>query len=188
MRLLGQYRLRRRCEAALAGIDVPSPWDLRVFLDRLSLRRGRPILLDEAPALATVGVSAQWWKQPEADVILYAPTVSVFYLELSVFHEVGHMLCGHDRTAGDGPLPGGDLEALAAAPGAVRTIFSRSSRFDRREEQEAELVAYRLKLLAEQARVATAGPPAAPPPGSWDPAAAHLREAMRKTLGGRRRA
>lgn len=184
MSLLGQYRLRRRCEAALTGLDVPQPWDLAEFLQRLGRRRGRPIVLDEAPDLAAVGVSAQWWKQPEADVILYAPTLSVFYLELSVFHEVGHMLCGHDTTAGGRPLAAGDLEQLTAAPGAVATIFSRNSRFDRAEEQEAELVAYRLKLRAEQA----GRPPAAAKAGRAavsDPAAAHLRAGMRRALGDR---
>lgn len=175
MRWTQRQQLRRRCNQALEHIVVPAPWDLQDFLGALSAHRGRPILLSEAPELDNQAVSAQWWKESQADVILYAPTQSVFYLELNVFHEVGHMLCGHDTSPHGGPFAAGDMEVLANAPGAAATIFSRSSRFDSAEEQEAEFIAYRLKLMIEREGHVIGV--------EDDPDTAHMRSTMRRTLG-----
>lgn len=174
MKWTSERQLRRRCDAALRGIEIPAPWDLDGFLRSLGDRRGREIVLAEAPEL-TNSVSAKWWKDRDRDFIFYAPTQSVFYLELNVFHEVGHMLCGHDHPSAGQPFAGGDMEALTTAPDAARTIFSRSSRFDSVEEREAEFIAYRLKLLIEQRH--------SPSADDDDPATAHLRQTMRRTLG-----
>lgn len=155
----------------LRQVSIPTPWDLRDFLENLGEQRSRPIVLAEAPALADQSVSAQWWKQSDADVILYAPTQSTFYLELNVFHEVGHMLCGHDKRYT--PFSEQDMEALTSAPGAASIIFSRSSRFDSDEEREAEFTAYRLKLMIERGTTVA----------DDDPTNAHMRKAMRRALG-----
>jgi hypothetical protein len=144
--------LRRRCEDVLNDIEIPAPWSLDRFLALLSERRNRPIILAQASVPCGQHISAQWWKQPEADVILYAKTQSTFYKELSVLHEVGHMLCGHDRGAASlsGPFTDADLTEITCAPAAAAVIFSRNSRFDSVEEQEAELTAYRLKVMIER--------------------------------------
>lgn len=176
MKSRNQRQLRQRCERALRGIEIPQPWDLGVFLDELGRRRGRPIILDEAPQL-TNSISAYWWKDESADLIFYAPTESVFYRELNVFHEVGHMLCEHDREGGLGPMALGDVESLTTVRGAVQQMFTRDSRFTLVQEQEAEYVAYRLKLLVDQ--VSNCSRPAA-----QDPATEHMRATMRRTLGG----
>ena len=170
-----QRRLRRRCEAALKGIYIPNPWDIRAFLEALGGKRDRPIIMDEAPELKH-SVSAYWWKDARADLIFYAPTESVFYRELNIFHEVGHMLCEHDQRFGDSPLALGDMESLTTAHGAARQIFARNSRFDTVEEQEAEYTAYRLKLLVQQK---TGHRDAA----VTDPATEHLLSTMYRTLG-----
>lgn len=170
--------LKRRCDAILQAVIVPAPWDLDTFLRHCADKRGRPIVLDEAPQLAN-SVSACWWKDEDADLIFYAPTLSMFYLQLNVFHEIGHMLCGHDRR-GDDPkmLAVGDMEALTTdAGGAVRRMFARDSRFTQIEEQEAEYIAYRLTLMVEHGRATRAG-------ANADPAAAHMIETMHRTLGG----
>ena len=169
--------LRRRCEDVLNDVQIPTPWNLDRFLALLSERRERPIILAEAAVPCGQHVSAQWWRQPEADVILYAPTQSTFYKELSVLHEVGHMLCGHDRgaTPGGVPFSDADLYELTSAPKAAALIFSRNSRFDSVEEQEAELTAYRLKAMIERS-VRRRDP--------WsDAAAPHVVHAMRRAIG-----
>ena len=172
---LAEQQLRRRCDRALHEVVIPMPWNLDRFLADVARRRGRPIVLSEESSLSDVAVSAQWWKEPDADVIMYAPTQSVFYLELNVFHEVGHMLRGHDTCADDGtPFAPGDLERLTSAPGAAATIFSRDSRFDSTQEREAELTAYRLKLMVERVGRAVADD---------DAVTAHMRSTMRRTLG-----
>ena len=172
MKLHKLSQLRRRCDDALRDVDIPAPWSLPRFLDDLAARRGRPIVLAEAPALNNSHtISAQWWKQPDADVILYAPTQSTFYLEVNVFHEVGHMLCGHDAY-GASPFTDEDLRALTTAPGAAALMFSRNSRFDSLEEQEAEVTAYRLKLMVERGGR-----------GADDSSAPHLVHSMRRALG-----
>lgn len=172
MRLHKHSQLRQRCNDALRGVDLPSPWSLDRFLADLAIRRNRPIVLAEAPALNTChGVSAQWWKQPDVDVILYAPTQSIFYLEFNVFHEVAHMLCGHDAYRAS-LFADDDLQALTAAPGAAALMFARNSRFDSIEEQEAEYAAYRLKLMVERGGH-----------GADDATASHLVHSMRRSLG-----
>jgi hypothetical protein len=170
-----QRQLRRRCDAALRGIEIPHPWDIRVFLAMLSERRGRPIILDEAPQLVG-SVSAYWWKDAVADLIFYAPTQSVFYRELNIFHEVGHMLCEHDRRLGSSPMSFGDMESLTTAAGAARQIYARDSRFEAVEEQEAEYTAYRIKLMVEQSLTARRS--------ADNPDDEHMISAMRRTLGG----
>lgn len=177
MTWVSDRQLRRRCGAALRGLDIPTPWNLDSFLRSLGARRGREIVVAEAPELAH-SITAKWWKDRDRDFIFWAPTQSVFYRELNVFHEVGHMLCGHDRTADGKPFADGDMEVLTTAPGAARTIFSRTSRFDSVAEREAEFTAYRLKLMTEQERAAGGI--------DDDPATAHLRSAMRRTLGSSR--
>lgn len=173
MKRLTQRRLRWRCDLALRGLTLPSPWSLNTFLADLGHRRGRPILLAAAPELAGT-VSAQWWKERDADVILHAPTQNTFYLELNVFHEVGHMLCKHDSGPDSATGQSAQMEVLSIAPGAARTILSRSSAFDSIAEQEAELVAYHLKLRAERAVTAAA---------AADPNDTQIRDTMRRTLG-----
>lgn len=169
--------LRRRCEDVLSDVTIPAPWNLDRFLTLLSERRNRPIILAEAAVPCGQHISAQWWKQPEADVILYAPTQSAFYRELNVLHEVGHMLCGHDggATPAKGPFTNGDLAELTSAPSAAAIIFSRNSRFDSLEEQEAELTAYRLKVLIDRAERRHNS--------LSDPSAPYVVHAMRRSLG-----
>lgn len=184
--------MRKRCDSALQGVVIPSPWNLQTFLDTLAQSRQRQIVLSEAPELTTT-TSAKWIKNRDIDFIFHAPTQSTFYLELNVFHEVGHMLCGHDLRHPKSLLNSvdldslGEMETLAGADGAIRTIlsvgsngaepriFSRSSRFDSVEEQEAELTAYRLKLMVEDVRCQ---------PLAVDPATAKMQDIMRRTLGG----
>lgn len=168
--------LRRRCEDVLSDVEIPAPWSLNRFLALLGDRRGRPIILAEASVPCGQHISAQWWKQPEADVILHARTQSTFYKELSVLHEVGHMLCGHDDGgAHTTPFTADDLAQLTSAPAAAAVIFSRTSRFDSVEEQEAELVAYRLKVMIERS-VRRREP-------SSDPSAPHVVHAMCRAIG-----
>lgn len=169
--------LRRRCEDVLSDVEIPTPWSLDSFLALLSERRQRPIILAEALVPCGQHISAQWWKQPEADVILYARTQSTFYKELSVLHEVGHMLCGHDSgaTPSRAPFTDADLMQLTSAPSAAAVIFSRNSRFDSVEEQEAELTAYRLKVMIDRS-VGRRDP-------LGDVAAPHVVHAMRRAIG-----
>ena len=180
--------LSKRVDAALEPVEIPVPWDLEHFLKALGRQRGRPIILAEAPELAGA-TSANWLKGVREDFIFYAPTQSTFYLELNVFHEVGHMICGHDIVHGNSLLSGADLgalieiEGLVGAEDAARTIlskpgipvvFARNSRFDSTEEREAELAAYKLKLLVDAVR--RADPPSS---GEFD----RLHSIMRRTLG-----
>jgi len=179
MNLAAQYRLRRRCAAALRGLDIPRPWNLEEFLERFSRGRGRRVVLLEAPSLAAQAVSGQWWKMADADLIFHAPTDSLFERDLIVFHEVAHILCHHDDDA-HGTLADRDVEALVRSlaldgcEGAVATILSRDAHFGSVAEQEAEYTAYRIKLLAERAghHVSTD-----------DPATPQLLSTMRRTLG-----
>lgn len=87
-------RCHRRVRALLEAVDLPNPWDVNTFCDRLERHRGRDI--DLLPVSWTLGTSSgAWQRQREHDVIAYADNTSGLHQDHIILHELGHMISQH---------------------------------------------------------------------------------------------
>ena len=142
-------KLRDRCESRLRDIDIPEPFDVVTFCDRLAVRRGRPLHILPLPeGMGVDGPCGVWMAGEREDWIFAEEATSPLHHEHIIVHEVAHMLCGH--TDG-GPaislarlLP--DLDA-----GMVASVLGRAG-YSNDEEQEAELLASLILARARRER------------------------------------
>ena len=129
--------LRKRCEARLRQLDLPNPFDVQSFCERLAARRGRPILL--YPARSESGPYGLWVAGPSLDVVFYEEETSALHQDHIILHELCHILCGHQPV----PLSDAELARLLCPhldPATVQQVLNRAS-YSTDEEREAELLA-----------------------------------------------
>ena len=145
--------LRRRCEARLAELDLPVPFDVGALCRALETRRGRPIVL--CPVATGAGPCGLWADTPTADLIFYERDTTPLHREHIIVHELCHLLWEHRPP----PLSEADVRQLLfpdLQPALVRSVLQRAS-YSRDEEREAELLS---TLILEQAgRAAVPGTP-----------------------------
>ncbi|MFG2229630.1 hypothetical protein ACGFNX_06360 [Streptomyces sp. NPDC048723] len=155
--------LRKRCEAVLAGLDLPSPLTVDGFRASLEQLRGRPIVMEPLPVLGRDAPCGLWIALPSVDAVFYEQHTSPAHQDLIKLHELGHVLCGHSSVLELSHLtalmPDLTPEAVTQVIGANRTSY------DTVEEQEAEMIAL---LLAD--RCGSADP--------VDPASNRLAESL----------
>lgn len=145
--------LRQRCERVLSELDLPEVFDVELLLARLAQRRGRPLrLLPLLPGLRDEP-SGMWVPLPDEDVIFAESSVSGWYRDHVVFHEVGHMLWSHTGSVRD---VAGWLGQYGVTGAAGTRVAMRCSVAAREQEREAEMVALLLESRASQP--ATAAP------------------------------
>ncbi|MEU3166758.1 hypothetical protein [Streptosporangium sp. NPDC006930] len=130
-------RIRRRCDEILRDLPLPTPFDAVELCETVARRRGRAIRL--APMRNGFGVMGLWAAVGDVDMIFYEEATTPPHQEHIILHELGHLLCGHDKAQ----LPVAEY-ALPLMPGLdprmVRTVLGRTS-YSAAEEQEAELLA-----------------------------------------------
>ena len=131
--------LRRRCEERLQQLDLPEPVNADDVVTQLARRRGRPIRVLSLPGspggAAPCGL---WLAREDEDWIFVEAGTSPLHREHILFHELAHIVCGHDpRPDGEGQISG-LLRNLDLA--MVRRVLGRTNYTDD-EEQEAELLA-----------------------------------------------
>lgn len=130
--------LQQRCEQLLRGLDVPDPFDVDVLLARLAERRRRPVrLLPLLPGLRD-DPSGMWVPLPEEDVLFAEGSVSAWYRDHVILHEVGHMLWEHAGTVRDVTRWLGEY---GVQPQQQTRVELRCSVTATDREQEAEMVA-----------------------------------------------
>lgn len=135
--MVNPAELRTRCEARLAGLDIPDPFDLTTFCAHVASRRCRPIVLlpTELPADSTSGL---WIRGARRDYIVYESATTPLHRTHIALHEIGHVLCGHESaTPHDEHL---DRLFPTLDPGLVRRALRRA-RYSSDEEAEAEMLA-----------------------------------------------
>ena len=127
--------LRRRCEARLRGIRIPSPFDLDAFCAEVELRRGRPLIRRPVAGLSAEAPCGLWIGTANADHVFYDPGTSPLHAEHIVLHELAHILSGH--SGGEGALARlfPDLD-----PATVTRVLGRVS-YTTAQEREAEMMA-----------------------------------------------
>lgn len=129
--------LRQRCERLLREVEVPEPFDVRVFADAISNRRGRPLRL--LPKSSPLGPCGMWLALPDADYVFYEASTSQLHREHIIAHELAHLLAAHEPAEPlDPALLGSLLPNLDT--GMVRRVLARTT-YSAVEEQEAEMIA-----------------------------------------------
>ncbi len=129
--------LRRRCEERLRDLELPVPFDVRAFCDRVAARRGRPVYL--RPIVTHSGPWGFWAAGTVADYLFYESVTSPLHQEHIILHELAHLICGHRPT----PLTRPELLAgifPSLSPETVQQILGRVA-YTTAEEQEAEVLA-----------------------------------------------
>ena len=129
--------LRRRCELRLRDLQLPLPFDVSAFCDRVATQRGRPILLRSIASRA--GPWGLWVATASSDVIFFEADTSPLHQQHIILHELSHMLCDHT------PLPVTDPATLQMllpdlGPETIRHVLSRVA-YSAEEEREAEILA-----------------------------------------------
>jgi hypothetical protein len=128
---------RRECEALVATLDLPDPFDLAELCSRLGKQRGKPIVL--MPHSMVFGnVCGLWMGTAKADYVFYEQDTSKLHQQHIVFHEIGHILRRHPPR-----YVSADVARVAAPgvkPGDVQQVLGRDSYTDDLEF-EAELTA-----------------------------------------------
>lgn len=127
--------LRRRCEARLRGIRIPSPFDLDAFCAELAGRRGRPLLRHAVPGLSADAPCGLWVGTDRADHVFYDPGTSPLHAEHIVLHELAHILSGHSGADAGLSSLFPDLD-----PATVRRVLGRVG-YTTAQEREAEMIA-----------------------------------------------
>lgn len=128
--------------ALIARLDIPSPWNLERFIDRLAEQRGKPIVLTGHRGLRAAGFPCGLLAEmDDLTLIVYEERSSRYMVEHTVLHEIGHLLLGHEGERMHeslGEYLGGfvGVESLAR----METMLARGV-FDTAKEQEAETFA-----------------------------------------------
>jgi hypothetical protein len=147
-------RLRRRCRARLRHLELPVPFTIEGFRERLAKQRGRPLYLFALPG-PPMGFCGLWIATKRgADYICYASATPPLHLLHSILHELCHMLLGHKPTLTD------DDQAILLLlpalpkldPAMVSGLLARSTSFTREEEREADILAGMIARRATRSR------------------------------------
>ncbi|MEU8568977.1 hypothetical protein AB0C51_11555 [Streptomyces pathocidini] len=143
----GHRQLRRRCEAVLAGLDLPRPFSVEALCRNLAEQRGRPLHLHVLPPrLAAAGACGLWLATDTDDHIFFERRTTRTHQEHIVLHEAAHLLFDHGGL-GDGPPDGPDALLGDLDPRLVRRLFARTG-YTTRQEREAETLASLIRTTA----------------------------------------
>ena len=134
------YALHDRCVQRLRGLEIPRPFHLDVFAASVAERRRRALRILPLPGLdGSDGLSGAWVATDTADYVLIDADASPWHRNMIGLHEIGHVLCGHEREDGGlGELAEDLLPCLSNV--TIRRILGRHG-CSSSDEQEAELMA-----------------------------------------------
>ncbi|BBY54127.1 hypothetical protein H7J07_05820 [Mycobacterium koreense] len=147
---------RREIAALAESLPVPCPWNLDVFLARISDIRNRPI---RRVAVDTSGLvnspCGLWIDRDTEDLIVHERDTSDYHIDQIVCHEIGHMMLDHhlnqQSDLGEDRVSDIHTELLPDLdPRVVKSILTRSQ-FDSDQEREAETFANILMIRAAEA-------------------------------------
>jgi len=141
---MDEKAIRRRCEARLRELSLPTPFDLDTFIAGIAARRVRPIARYALPLMG--GLPGLWLETDTADLLYYEERTSPLHQQHIILHELGHILLGH---RGADPAEVGDL-TLAE----LRVL--RADHYTRDEEHEAETLATLIGYRVQRAQAGLA--------------------------------
>ena len=143
-------QLKRHCEQILGQLNLPSVCDAPMLAAHIAghpNRSGRPIHLLPMP-LATDGPCGLWVATGAADYVVFESNTTIPHQNHIIAHELSHLILEHDshqtfsENASQQLVPHLD-------PAMVQRMLGRS-RYDAKEEQEAEMMASLLQQRLNQ--------------------------------------
>lgn len=137
----------RRVNTLLSYVELPQPWSMNTFLDRLESHRNRQIDLHGFIWTPDLGSTGAWEAHEDHDVIAYPENTVAAHQDFIILHEVGHMISDHDRQC---VLASIDAQNLAPTLGSAAFGHLLTSEGFVRAEAEADMIA--TLLLARIAR------------------------------------
>jgi len=133
-------RDRRRFDRLLSSIDVPTPFDIQVFCDRIAAQRGRALYLHSVQGISGADAPCGVWIASEtSDHIFYEAATSPLHRDHIILHEVSHMLLNHTSII-DGVRPGDRGLFPNIDPATVVSLLTRAS-YGNDDERDAERLA-----------------------------------------------
>lgn len=129
--------LRKRCEARLGELDLPTPLDLEALRQAVAARRGRPIEL--LPVAGLQHAYGLWVAYPTYDAVFYSEDTSPVHRQHIIAHELSHLICDHRPIS----LSDGEYLQLLCPdllPNAFRQVLLRAA-YGAVEDREAEILA-----------------------------------------------
>jgi hypothetical protein len=126
----------------LASIDIPHPFGIEVFCDRIAAQRvvARSIYTASPGVSGTDAPCGVWIATEKPDHIFHEAATNPLHQDHIILHEIGHMLLGHRsildgvHTAGGGFFP--DID-----PVTVVSLLTRASYGTEDERDAARLAA-----------------------------------------------
>ncbi|MER5549120.1 hypothetical protein ABT072_43555 [Streptomyces sp. NPDC002589] len=132
-------KVRKRCEALVSALDLPSPFSIDALLHGLSVQRGRPIRIHTLPIGAAINACGLWIASGTHDTIYVEEKTTKFHQEHIILHEVAHILWDH-RISDQETLRALTTLLPGISPDLIRRLLARTN-YTTGQEQEAELVA-----------------------------------------------
>jgi hypothetical protein len=126
-------------------VDIEPGITLAELTRRVQVARGRPLRIDELPALSDSdgALCGLWLATDDVDIILHAPSESRLHREQFILHELAHMLLLHDRVddkveyVTGSVLP--DMEPATVIKALARDSIN--DEYERRAERLADVIA-----------------------------------------------
>jgi hypothetical protein len=148
--------MRRACESRLAALGLSDEPDILRLTERVSERRGRPVLLVpvEMRAFDPYGL---WFASADTDFICYEANTSKHHQEHIIAHELGHMICCHRGVV----RPDEKTMKLLfpdLSPHLIRDMLRRTeyrTEYSDIQEEEAEIMASLIMAIAAQGAVSS---------------------------------
>ncbi|MFE7129824.1 ParH-like protein [Streptomyces sp. NPDC057638] len=133
-------RMWRRTRRIAEALALPRPFTSESFIAALAERRGRPIEVLPVDVGHTLPCGLLMTTD-RADYILCAADTTAFHRQHILLHEAAHLLCGHDRRAGETVYASAHRALLPGLSDAlVRRVLGRTV-YSEPQEREAELLA-----------------------------------------------
>ena len=126
--------MRKRCSQLVETLDLWVPFDLNLFCERLGTELGTNIDLLPQHLPSDAPGRLIWFV--DRLIIAYEQETSLFHQQYIVFHEIGHLLLGHDLASTLQPA----ALRVSMDSEAIRKAFARGA-YASHSEQEAEVVA-----------------------------------------------
>jgi hypothetical protein len=145
-------QLRRECLDKLneLGLELPAPFTIEAFCERLGVCLSRQIVLCPVNTTfeTTTGPCGLWVRIPMADLFFYERATSSYHKDHVLGHEAGHAVFD-DPTAN--VLDEDELAGLLGLnPVTVQRVLGRTS-YDKPREQRAEMFGTVVNALAIRA-------------------------------------
>lgn len=156
--MIVQARDAGTLDARLAGVQLPDPFDIGLFCERVAAARNRLIHLVPFSVGGPDLPCGLWVGLADADVIFFEQATTPVHRDHFVLHEIGHVLGDHTgRPDALVPLLAQQLPEGLIEPDRLAEAFGlRRASYSTKQEQEAEAFARR---VGARVRRTVGGPP-----------------------------